>query len=233
MSHPFGHLASAGGDSRSDSGASSNQASAAALQPYTLSLTSGCRTFKLDVPTPNEGLFFEHQDAIDRVSLSDASSGDLRRRWVTAQLAKQRRHGSHDLGDGKAVAVGEPVARDEDVGDEVLEYEAFKNKFSLRFEWLQKFDGIYVLVENASQKYDRRTLRSALLDSGFVLGSVIDHDFDELAYDFQPYAVYEVLHRMAVTSDLILFCRGWTRLTVFLYPGNTSFSIARLCMTGT
>jgi hypothetical protein len=27
------------------------------------------------------------------------------------------------LGDGKAVAVGEPVARDEDVGDEVLELE--------------------------------------------------------------------------------------------------------------
>jgi len=189
MSHPSGHLAAAGGGraalpvvseipgpgqahhSRSDSGASSKQASAAALHPYTLSLTSGCRTFELYVPTPN-GLFFEHQDAIDRVSLSDASS-----------------------------------------------YEAFKEKFSLRFEWLQSVV--------------RGTLRSALLDSGFVLGSVIDHDFDELAYDFKPYAVYEVLHRMAVTSDLILFCRGWTRLTVFLYPGNTSFSIARLCMTGT
>jgi hypothetical protein len=56
----------------------------------------------------------------------DGVRGDLRRRCVTAQLAddtKQRRHGSHNLGDGKAVAVREPVARDEDVCDEVLELE--------------------------------------------------------------------------------------------------------------
>ena len=171
MSHPSGHLAAAGGGraalipgpgqahhSRSDSGASSKQASTAASQPDSLSLTSGCKNFKL--VTPNEALFFKHQDAIDRISLSDASS-----------------------------------------------YEALKKRiqknFSLRFELLQNVDGIFVSGENGT-----RTLRRALLDCGFVLGSVIDYDFDELAYDFQPYAVYEVLHRMAVTSDLILFCRG-------------------------
>ena len=56
----------------------------------------------------------------------DGVRGNLRTRCVTAQLAddtKQRRHGSHNLGDGKAVAVREPVTRDEDVCDEVLELE--------------------------------------------------------------------------------------------------------------
>ena len=57
---------------------------------------------------------------------SDDGSGVLLGHIVTAEIndgSKQRRHGAHDLSEGQAAAVGEPVACDEDVGDEMFESE--------------------------------------------------------------------------------------------------------------
>jgi hypothetical protein len=109
MSNPSNHLAVAGGgaamnhhnagqDLGSNTGTVSEQAAAAAVQSADdydssslLSLASGSRSFDLDTgKVPKlEDLLFKHQDAVDRFSLSDASTSEETKQRITHAIDRR------------------------------------------------------------------------------------------------------------------------------------------------